>query len=192
MSAILRRALAWVEAQRAAENAPTFRSAAPASVRAAAPPERSDRRGRAKAIAAALCRRFEGCFLRAYLCPASVATIGYGSTHYEDGRRVKLSDPPITRERAESMLLHLIEHEYLPAVLALCPGLANESAERLAAIIDWTFNLGAGNLRASTMRRRINARQWHLVPVEIRKWVRAGGRVLRGLQLRREAEADLI
>jgi lysozyme len=141
-------------------------------------------------VSAALARRFEGCYLRPYLCPAGVPTIGYGATYYEDGSRVTLADPPITIERAESLLLWMIRTKYLPAVIRLCPGI--DDPHRLAAIIDFTFNLGAGSLQVSTLRRRINAGQWDDVPDELRKWVKAGGRVLRGLVLRREAEAVLI
>lgn len=141
-------------------------------------------------VAAALARRFEGCYLRPYLCPAGVPTIGFGAIYYEDGTRVTLFDAPITRERAESLLLWMVRTRYLPAVLRLCPGI--DSPERLAAIIDFTFNLGAGNLQASTLRRRINAGQWDDVPGELRKWIKGGGRVLAGLVKRREAEVALI
>lgn len=141
-------------------------------------------------VAAALARRFEGCYLRPYLCPAGVPTIGYGATYYEDGTRVTLFDAPITRERAESLLLWMVRTRYLPVVLRLCPGI--DSPERLAAIIDFTFNLGAGNLQASTLRRRINAGQWDDVPGELRKWIKGGGKVLAGLVKRREAEVVLI
>lgn len=144
----------------------------------------------AVSIAAALARRFEGCRLRPYLCSAGVPTIGYGATFYEDGSRVTLSDPPITKERAEALLLWMIRTRFLPAVLRLCPGI--DSPERLAAIIDFCFNLGAGSLKASTLRRRINAGRWGDVPAEIRKWIRGGGRELLGLVFRRDAEAALI
>ena len=90
------------------------------------------------------------------------------------------------------MLLQMIRREYLPAVLRLCPGLARETPERLAAIIDFTFNLGGGRLQASALRRRVNAGEWAQVPAELRKWVIGGGKVLRGLVLRREAEAALV
>lgn len=141
-------------------------------------------------VAAALARRFEGCYLRPYLCPAGVPTIGYGATYYEDGTRVTLFDAPIARERAESLLLWMVRTRYLPVVLRLCPGI--DSPERLAAIIDFTFNLGAGNLQASTLRRRVNAGRWDDVPGELRKWIKGGGRVLAGLVKRREAEVALI
>ncbi|MFC5524002.1 lysozyme [Polaromonas jejuensis] len=140
--------------------------------------------------AAALCRRFEGLYLTPYLCPAGVPTIGYGATYYLDGRRVQLTDPPITRETALVMLKEVVRTVYLPAVLKLCPGVPDPN--KLAALIDFAFNLGSGQLRASTLRKRVNAQQWHLVPTELRKWIRGGGRVLRGLVLRREAEAALI
>lgn len=137
-----------------------------------------------------LCRRFEGLFLRPYLCPAGVPTIGYGATYYEDGSRVQLSDPAITPQRAEALLLWYIENVYLPAVLKLCPDV--DTPERLAALIDFAFNLGVGNLRASTLRKRVNAGRWGDVPAELMRWISAGGKELRGLRLRREAECALI
>lgn len=141
-------------------------------------------------IALALIRRFEGCRLTPYLCPAGVPTIGYGSTRYLDGTAVQLTDPPITRMIAEGLLLGSVRRTYLPTVLRLCPGI--DSPDRLAAIIDFTYNLGGSNLAASTLRRRINAGRWDEVPTELRKWVHARGRVLPGLVRRREAEAALV
>ena len=146
----------------------------------------------ALAITLALIRRFEGLYLTPYLCPAGVATVGFGATFYEDGTRVTLHDAPITRERAEALLLWHVKNVYLPAVLKLCPAIVHETPGRVAALIDWTFNLGAGNLQASTLRRRVNAGDWEAVPAEIKKWDLAGGRRLRGLTIRREAEAALI
>ena len=141
-------------------------------------------------IAAALCRRFEGCYLTPYLCPAGVPTIGYGATSYESGQKVTLRDPAISKARAEQLLLWSINNQYLPAVLKLCPGVTDPN--RLAALIDFTFNLGAGNLRASTLRRCVNAGDWVGAKVQIRRWNKAGGRVLRGLTIRREAEAVML
>jgi lysozyme len=141
-------------------------------------------------VALALMRRFEGLYLTPYLCPAGVPTIGYGATYYEDGTRVTLHDPAITRERAEALLLWMVRTVYLPQVMRLCPGIDNPN--RLAAIIDFTFNLGASALKNSTLRRKINEGAWDYAPAELRKWVRGGGKVLRGLVIRREAEAVLV
>lgn len=141
-------------------------------------------------VAVKLARYFEGLRLRPYLCSAGVPTIGYGATRYEDGRRVRLTDPPITRARAEALLLWTVRRVYLPAVLRLCPGVPDPY--KLAALIDFTFNLGAGRLRVSTLRRRVNAQDWAAVPSELRKWTRGGGKVLKGLVARREAEVALV
>lgn len=142
-------------------------------------------------VALALMRRFEGLYLTPYLCPAGVPTIGYGATYYEDGTPVTMKDPAITRERAEALLLWMVKTMYLPAVVrmfkgtALTPGLA-------AALIDFAFNLGNGALLNSTLRRKVLAGLLDELPAEFRKWVKAGGKTLRGLQLRREAEIAVL
>lgn len=146
--------------------------------------------GLAERVAKALIRHFEGCRLRPYLCPAGVPTIGYGATRYVDGRAVRLIDPPITEAQAEAILLHQVRRQFLPAVVRMCPTIVDPMM--LAAIIDFTFNLGSGRLRASTLRRRILARRWETVPTELRKWVFAAGRRLNGLVRRREAECRLV
>lgn len=80
----------------------------------------------------------------------------------------------------------------LSATLRFCPVLASEPEERLAAIVDFTFNLGPGRLQASTLRRRINQRDWTGTAQELRRWIYGGGKVLPGLVLRREAETLLL
>lgn len=141
-------------------------------------------------IACMIAMRFEGLFLAPYLCPAGVPTIGYGATYYEDGRRVTLRDPAITKDRAWGLLLWMVQTVYLPAVLRLCPRI--DTPQRLAAIVDFAFNLGVGQLKISTLRRRINAERWDQVPFELRKWIIAGGKKLKGLILRREAEVAYV
>lgn len=128
--------------------------------------------------------------MKPYLCPAGVATIGAGCTFYEDGTRVTLQDPPITKDRADGLLLWMVRSVYLPTVMQLCPHVKEHN--RLAALIDFTFNLGSGRLKSSTLRKKVNAQDWEAVPGELRKWVRGGGRILRGLVLRREAEINLL
>lgn len=144
----------------------------------------------AKELTIAMCKRWEGVYLSPYLCPAGVPTIFIGATYYEDGRRVTLSDPSGTVWQAEVLLNSQLTKIYLPQVLRLCPMI--DTPERLAAILDFTYNLGASNLRHSGLRRRINARQWEYVPDELRKWVKGGGNRLRGLVLRRENEIQFI
>jgi lysozyme len=140
-------------------------------------------------LAVALCARFEGIRLLPYLCPAGVPTIGVGSTRYLDGRAVQLTDPPITRDEAIALCRASIRQQYLRATIALCPGI--DTPRRLAALTDFGYNLGTSALKASTLRRRVNAGRWQDVPAELAKWVRGGGRVLPGLVSRRRAEAAL-
>ena len=142
-------------------------------------------------VAATLCRPFEGLSLTVYVCPAGYPTIGYGTVWKPDGTKVTMEHPPITQETAEAWLLHELRHNYLAGVLKASPSLLARS-RALGALTDFAYNLGLGALRGSTLRKRINAGDWDGAKVEIRKWVRGGGRVLPGLVLRREAEAALL
>lgn len=145
------------------------------------------------AAAVELAKRFEGFHrvaksdpgrARPYLCPAGYWTIGYGHLCAPD-------HPPITMAEAEDYLASDLQGS-LAATLRLCPVLATEPEGRLAAIVDFTFNLGAGRLQTSTLRRRINQRDWASAAEELRRWVYGGGKVLPGLTKRRAAEATLL
>ncbi len=142
----------------------------------------------AVSLTADLCRVFEGFRPLPYLCPAGVPTIGYGSTRYPDGSLVRLGDSGVTRSMAEVYLRDELTR-LVPWVLALCPTL---SSNRLAAILDFAYNLGIGRLRASTLRKRINAGDWDRARIEIRKWNKGGGKILPGLVKRRAAESALM
>jgi lysozyme len=137
-----------------------------------------------------LCKRFEGFSAHPYLDAAGVPTIGHGATHYLTGRAVRLTDPPISRETAEYLLREQLRREFVPAVLRLCA--RADTPGRMAALADFCFNLGAGRLAASTLRRRVAAGDWDDARVELLKWVYGGGRRLHGLERRREAECALL
>lgn len=143
-------------------------------------------------LAAALCRAFEGLYLKPYLCPAGVPTIGYGTTMYENGIRVSLTDQPITKERAEELLQWELRTACLPRVMKLCSNLGAWGPGAVAAIIDFTYNLGSGNLAASTLRRKILENDREAAKYELKRWVRGGGKVLPGLVRRRDAEVALM
>ena len=141
--------------------------------------------------AAELCKKFEGFSAKPYLCPTNVPTIGYGSTYYADGTKVSLDDPEITEERATALLIHELEETFLPAVRKYCPEVADDE-NKSNALVSFTYNLGAGNLASSTLRKKVNARDWQGAADEFPKWRKAGGKVLRGLELRRAAERALF
>jgi lysozyme len=144
--------------------------------------------------AIALAKRFEGFqkvpksdphgYAYPYICPAGFWTIGYGHLCDEN-------HPPITEDEGEVYLTQDLQTA-LNATLRYCPVLATEPENRLAAIVDFTFNLGAGRLQTSTLRRRVNQRDWDSVARELRRWVHGGGKVLPGLVARRVAEATLL
>lgn len=142
----------------------------------------------AEITAAILVAKWEGFESKPYLCPAGVPTIGYGFTYYPDGRRVKLTDPEMTREHAAMVLAWLIANRYEPIARRLCP---NAARPVLVAVVDFVYNLGQSNFTASTLRRKLILEDWPGARVEFLRWVRAGGRVMRGLQLRRMEEAAL-
>jgi lysozyme len=141
-----------------------------------------------------LAKRFEGFEKRVkrgteiaaipYVCPAGFWTIGYGHLCAQD-------HPPITQEEAEAYLAQDLA-KALNATLRYCPVLATESEGLLAAIIDFTFNLGSGRLQTSTLRLRINQRDWAAVERELRRWVYGGGKILPGLVKRRDAEIAFL
>lgn len=119
-----------------------------------------------------------------YICPAGYWTIGYG--HLCDPKH-----PPITEAEGVIYLSNDLQTA-LAATLRYCPVLATEPEGRLAAIVDFTFNLGAGRLQTSTLRRRVNQRDWSGASQELRRWVYGGGRILPGLVIRRDQEAILL
>jgi len=131
-----------------------------------------------------LIKRFEGCRLRAYLCPAGIRTVGWGST----GPDVKLG-VSWTQEQADARM----EADALmfeTASRAQCPTADTEG--RQAALADFAYNLGLTRLKGSTLRRRALAGDWDAVAVELNKWVFAAGKKLPGLVKRRAAEAALL
>ena len=131
----------------------------------------------------ALIKKFEGCELEAYQCSAGVWTIGYGHT------KDVVQGMTISKEEAEQMLideLHEYEsyiNEYVTAAL---------SQNQFDALVSWVYNLGPANLKASTMLKVLNSGKYEDVPAQMKRWNKAGGKVLEGLIRRREAEACLF
>lgn len=148
-------------------------------------------REKARAIVRGLCAHFEGLRLRPYFDSVRVATIGIGSTFYEDGQKVKITDPPITEDRAYGLLDLTLDRVYMPGTLKLCPR-CSADANLWAALSDFSYNLGLTRLAGSTLRRKIRVGDMVGARKEIVKWCHAGGRKLPGLVRRRAAEAALI
>jgi lysozyme len=141
-------------------------------------------------LAIALCKQFEGFKSKPYLCPAGVATIGYGSTYYRDGRKVVLTDTPMSEPDAAALLRYELEHTYLPGALRNCPILATDE-RKCNAIVDFCYNLGIGRLQTSTLKRKINAQDWDAAQEQLMLWTKGGGPGFARLVYRRKAECAL-
>ena len=131
----------------------------------------------------ALIKRFEGCELKAYQDSVGVWTIGYGHT-----KDVKKGNE-INQDHAEFMLTEeLPEYEGYINDMVKVPLEQNQ----FDALCSWVYNLGPTNLQDSTMLKVLNEKKYEEVPQQIKRWNKAGGKVLDGLIRRREAEALLF
>ena len=129
-----------------------------------------------------LIKRFEGCKLKAYYCPAGILTIGWGATG-------DISIGEIwTQEQADKRL----EQDALKFFVGTKKLLPNASDKVIIACSDFAYNLGLGALKTSTLRRKILAGDIEGAKSQLARWNKGGGRVLRGLVLRRQAEIDYI
>ncbi len=136
----------------------------------------------------ALLREFEGLRLQAYRDSAGVWTIGYGSTFYADGDKVRPGDE-ITAERAESLLRETLR-TYESAIdrLVTVP-LSQSQFDALTALV---YNIGVGAFEKSTLLKRLNEGQYAKAANEFLRWIHAGGQPLAGLRRRRERERALF
>ena len=165
----------------------------PAPVPAPSPPAPLGRAVGANGIA--LIKSFEGCakkrpdgMIEAYPDPGTDGdpwTIGWGATH-KHGRKVKQGDI-ITQDEADALLAqHLVS--YAAEVEKALDG-APTSQEQFDALLSFHYNTGA--IRRATLTKRHRAGDFEDAAREFGKWVRAGGRVMRGLARRRAAEEAL-
>jgi lysozyme len=130
-----------------------------------------------------LIKKFEGCELEAYQDSVGVWTIGYGHT-----KDVKQGDK-INQDEAENLL-----EEEMPEYEGYINDMVEVSLEQCQfdALVSWVYNLGPTNLSSSTLLKVLNEVDYDEVPFQIKRWNKAGGKVLEGLTRRREAEALLF
>jgi lysozyme len=132
-----------------------------------------------------LLKHFEGCRLTPYRCPAGIWTCGWGST----GKDV-FPGQKWTQAYADKRLED-DARKFAHGTVALCPTVLGDE-RKIAAIADFAYNLGLGALKGSTLRKKVNAKDWKAAQVQIKRWNKAGGVVLKGLTRRRAAEAELL
>lgn len=133
-------------------------------------------------------KKFEGCKLEAYKCPAGIPTIGYGSTYYADGSRVKMGDKKTQQEVDKLLLDTLLTYE-----LFVDANTRDDITQsQFDALVDFSYNCGNGNLKSSTLLKKVNLNPNDpTIKDEFMKWTRANGKVMNGLVNRRKEEVQL-
>ena len=135
-------------------------------------------------IDVSLIEKFEGFSEKPYICPAGKATIGFGSTFYEDGTPVKMTDKPITKERARELVRWYCETQ----IKYPRDDLNNDQKASVCSLI---FNIGQSAFDKSKCKKAIVAGDW----AEAHRqwdWITANGKVLPGLVIRRQKEKELF
>lgn len=134
-------------------------------------------------------RLFEGFRSEPYLCPGGYWTIGYGSTRDPSGSRITKDTLPIDEETAIIWMMNdLIPTER--SVKALVNVVVNNN--QFSSLSSLVYNIGSGNFRASTLRMKLNRGDYDGAINEFKRWNKSGGKILRGLILRRTVEKKLF
>ncbi len=139
-------------------------------------------------LAVGIIKQFEGKRLNSYQDQVGVWTIGWGTTHHEDGTPVH-SREMISEARAEELLAHDM-YKFEAGIKKHIPQDLGDNAD--AALISFVYNLGLGNLYHSTLLRYLVEGNLDAAANEFHKWNHSAGRVSRGLTRRRGIERDLF
>lgn len=133
-----------------------------------------------------LIKHFEGFISKPYLCPAGVATIGYGSTKYADGKKVKLNDEAINENEATLLLKN---------TLTVYENIVNKKVKvqlkqsQFDALVSHTYNTGGSNTLFNLINNEANdesIKKWFET-----KYISVNGKLLKGLVERRKSESKL-
>lgn len=138
-------------------------------------------------VGKSLIKSHEGFRAEAYVCPAGVVTIGYGTTTI-NGNSVTLGTK-ITTDEADQFLeedLKIFEDAVNNLVRV------NLNQNQFDALVSFVYNVGVGNFKKSTLLKKLNAGDYLNASSEFLKWNRGGGKVLKGLSNRRKAEQQLF
>lgn len=139
-----------------------------------------------------LLKEFEGFSSKPYLCSAGVPTIGYGSTFYENGKQVSLSDPKITESRAVELFLFQLKN-YEKAVNTFVKVELNQN--EYDALVSICYNIGITAFKKSKLVKNINAglkNETTLIKTNFNAWTFSKGKRIQGLMNRRTKEFNLF
>ena len=131
----------------------------------------------------------EGIVLRPYKDSVGIPTIGIGSTYYEDGTKVKMTDKAITKERAIQLAKNVVKSfEQQVNKSILLPMTQNQ----FDAMVLLCYNIGKSGFARSSVVRHFNEGNLQKAADSFLLWNKAGGKELRGLTNRRKKERELF
>lgn len=137
-----------------------------------------------------LIKSFEGLKLNAYICPAGIVTIGFGSTYYADKSPIKMGDKLKDKQAAEELLKATVS-TFESTIKGLLYNVELKQ-NQFDALVCFVFNIGPSAFAASTLlkKAKVNPND-KSIDIEFNRWVNGGGKKLPGLIRRRKAESDL-
>lgn len=134
-----------------------------------------------------LITKFEGFSAKPYLCPAKLATIGYGNTYYENGKKVTLLDDPITKKEALKMFKTIADKFALGVSKCLKIELKQNQFNSLVSL---AYNIGIANFMNSTLLKKVNVNpNDESIFAEFCRWNKVNKKEVQGLTNRRNYEA---
>ena len=137
-----------------------------------------------------LIKRWEGFRSKPYLDGGSVATIGYGSTYYRDGRKVTLKDRPLTEPEAYALMVDILDRDFVPKIDKMIH--VEIGQNMMDAMCSLAYNIGSGAFGKSTLLKKVNSLDFGGAALEFEKWCKDNGRVVQGLLNRRREEKALF
>ena len=147
-----------------------------------------------------LIKHFEGCHYKPYLCPALLWTVGYGHVLYPEQNKLPLSQRKSYNLKAEhnrnwsqEEVDELLKKDLRRFELGVSRYITIPlNDNQFSSLVSFAFNLGNGTLQSSSVRSKLNRGDKEGAMEVLLKYCRAGGKVLKGLQRRREAEFNLF
>lgn len=132
---------------------------------------------------------FEGFRSKPYRDSVGVATIGYGNTYYLDGRKVKMTDPPISKAEAKKLKMAVLDRDFVPVVNRLLEReiKAGQITQNMFdSLVSLTYNIGVGALKKSSVIRHLKNGDKQKAGDAFLLWRNAGGKPI--LLKRRQKE----
>lgn len=147
-----------------------------------------------------LIKHFEGVKNKPYLCPANLWTIGVGSVLYPEQAKLKMDQRrayPLAAKDNRIWSAEEIDNLFLEDVYRFERGVERFitvplTQNQFDCLVAFSFNLGLGTLQKSTLRQKLNRGDKEGCIESLLKYNKAGGKILKGLDLRRKAEAALF